>query len=76
MVSNGKRSHEKRVLRGAATVSQTVAPKKQRTALETESAARALEVFVNQYDWLRGPLTFRVVKRRKFSEVGIVGVTL
>src|SRR6266481_2178524 len=34
MESNGKRSHEKRVLRGAATVSQTAAPKKQRTALE------------------------------------------
>jgi hypothetical protein len=39
----------------------------------TESVARALEVFVNQYDWLRGPLTVRVVKRFKFSEVRIVG---
>ena len=37
----------------------------------TESVARALEVLVNQYDWLRGPLTFRVVKRLKFSAVGI-----
>jgi hypothetical protein len=42
----------------------------------TESVARALEVFVNQYDWLPGPLTFRVVKRLKFSAVGIVGITL
>ena len=25
----------------------------------TESVARALEVLVNQYDWLPGPLTFR-----------------
>jgi len=39
----------------------------------TESVARALEVFVNQYDWLRGPLTVRVVKRLKFSAVGIDG---
>ena len=39
----------------------------------TESVARALEILVNQYDWLRGPLTFRVVKRLKFSAVGIVG---
>src|SRR3979490_2208302 len=42
----------------------------------TESVARALEVLVNQYDWLPGPLTFRVVKRLKFSTVGIVGITL
>jgi NAD(P)-dependent dehydrogenase (short-subunit alcohol dehydrogenase family) len=42
----------------------------------TESVARALEVLVNQYDWLRGPLTVRVVKRLKFSAVGIVGITL
>jgi hypothetical protein len=42
----------------------------------TESVARALEVFLNQYDWLRGQLTFRVVKRLKFSAVGIVGMTL
>ena len=39
----------------------------------TESVARAPEVFVNQYDWLRSPLTVRVVKRLKFSAVGIVG---
>jgi hypothetical protein len=39
----------------------------------TESVARALEVLVNQYDCLPGPLTFRVVKRLKFSAVGIVG---
>jgi hypothetical protein len=31
---NAKRSQEKRVLRGAATVSWTVAPTKQRIALE------------------------------------------
>jgi hypothetical protein len=37
----------------------------------TESVVRALEVLVNQYDWLRGPLTFRVVKRLRFSAVGI-----
>ena len=42
----------------------------------TKSVARALEVLVNQYDWLPGPLTFRVVKRLKFSTVGIVGITL
>jgi hypothetical protein len=42
----------------------------------TESVARALEVLVNQYDWLRGPLTVRVVKRLKSSAVVIVGVTL
>ena len=42
----------------------------------TESVARALEVLVNQYDWLPGPLTLRVVKRLKFSAVGIVGITL
>ena len=43
------------------------------TALSTgtESVATALEVLVNQYDWLPRPLTFRVVKRRKFSAVGI-----
>ena len=40
----------------------------------TGSVARALEVLVNQYDWLPGPLTFRVVKRLKFSAVGIVGI--
>jgi len=57
-------------------VLQTVAPKKVRTALDAESVGRALEVIVNQYDWLRGPLTFRVVKRLKYSAVGIVGVTL
>jgi hypothetical protein len=39
----------------------------------TESVARALEVFLNQYDWLRGQLTVRVVKQLKFSAVGIVG---
>jgi hypothetical protein len=39
----------------------------------TESVARALEVLVNQYDWLRSPLTVRVVKRLKFSAVGMVG---
>jgi hypothetical protein len=26
----------------------------------TESVARALEVFLNQYDWPRGPLTVRL----------------
>src|SRR5436190_10005286 len=41
----------------------------------TESVESALEVLVNQYDWLPGPLTFRVVKRLKFSTVGIVGIT-
>ena len=38
--------------------------------------AKSLEVLVNQYDWLPGPQTFRVVKRLKFSTVGIVGITL
>jgi len=42
----------------------------------TESVVRALEVLVDQYDWLPGPLTFRVVKRLKFSAVGIVGIAL
>jgi len=42
----------------------------------SESVTRALEVLVNQYDWLPGPLTFQVVKRLKFSTVGIVGITL
>jgi hypothetical protein len=37
----------------------------------TESVARALEVLVNQYDWLPGPPISRVVKRLKFSAVGI-----
>src|SRR5438477_980014 len=41
----------------------------------SESVTRALEVLVNQYDWLPGPLTFQVVKRLKFSTVGIVGIT-
>ena len=42
----------------------------------TESVGRTLEVLVNQYDWPRGPLTFRVVKRLKFSALGLVGITL
>jgi len=58
------------------TVSRTVASKKHRTALEPNLSQELLEVLVNQYDWLRGPLTFRVAKRLKFSAVGIVGITL
>jgi len=42
----------------------------------TECVGRALEVLVNQCDWLRGRLTFRLVKRLKFSAVEIVGITL
>ena len=65
-----------RVLRVVATVFADRCSDETAYSTGTESVARTLEVLVNQYDWLPGPLTFRVVKRLNVSAVGIVGITL